>query len=43
MTKKTKEEYVCDWCGKPAAVFWKYEILCEHCWKWIMLKEGKEI
>ena len=28
-----QKQYECDWCGKPAVVFFEYEVLCENCWK----------
>lgn len=34
-----KEKILCEYCGKPAAVWFRYETLCDNCWKGTKLAE----
>jgi len=34
-----KEKLICNWCGKPAEVWWKYELLCGNCWEGVKQEE----
>ena len=44
MTKnKIKTMQECDWCGKEAVVFWRMELLCDNCWKYIQITEKEKI
>jgi hypothetical protein len=27
-------EQICNWCGKPATLWYNYDLLCDHCWKY---------
>jgi len=37
-----KKELQCEWCGKPAVVWYDYEMLCENCWKYYTSQQNKE-